>query len=367
LNELIALPPAELEKFVNQAASKLGPDGRMRIAENMCPGISLFTESRENVCLICSNPFATEDLLVMACCYQNEGIQIWCRSCVEMWSPKHSHKVLAETLFFTLADHVCGNRMRGNLPIAENGMGNEVVQEEPPIAEKGVAAVALMSPRVADEEVLPDGAHANDNVPGFGAEEGVALRLPVVEYRNGSKYIGSRFVKDFDKHSYIGTVVAWAANKKAGLDLWHVVYQDSVSLSTKIPITLNRNNRNLFDPILFPLTYSTAPCPTHTHPIPSRSAERFCSFQDEEDLDENELLPLISAFRSSVQTRQFRQHLAAAEDAAAKWAQVYDQDDQNFSRKRHRASDGTTNFKCRRWDETFRPDRPAPRRRNPLA
>jgi len=68
--------------------------------------------------------------------------------------------------------------------------------------------------------------------------------------------------------------------------------------------------------------------------------------QDEEDFYEEDLLPLIAAFQKAVQTRQFRNQLAAAENMAAKWVQV-----------------NKDNGMLSNWDYTFRPAGQGPRRR----
>jgi hypothetical protein len=359
LNELTALPTAELEELLNQTASKLGPDSRMRIAESMCPRISIFTESREPVCLICGKSFRTEDLRVMVCCYRYEGIQIWCTSCVRTQGHLHPHKILAENFFFKLVEHVCGDSMRESSSTAEDSVGRNIVQEEPPIRAEGVVAVALLQPEVADVGIRPDGAHEHDDGLHFGAEEGVVSRLPAVVIvedhkdsllplaNDGNKYIGSRCLKFFDQKPYIGTVVAWDADDNADgalSSLWRVVYHDAVM--PEIPITKTCQVSVTCPPLTLLRTLLCS-----NPPYPFTLSSIFLFLQDEEDFDESELLPLIHAFQKASPTRQFRKHLAAAEDSAAEWDPA-DYNDNKMCKGKRSARDDTA--------------RAGPRRKHPL-
>ena len=246
LEKVTALPQGELEQFLVRACSKLDPKGKMKIALELKPGLSVVDQPEHHECQICSSD---EDLVVMACCWNKNPSTFWCMNCVmdpdrsNYHQNQSGHNIRHDNgFFFTLANHFIGRKPP--IMVAGDGMGNDAVnrpegQHDPM---EGAAAVAVLPPpRVSEEEDLPDGVHENGLRVASGG--GVALRQPEVVRpvdpnvlalvhrdglpEGGNRYVGKCCLKVFYQKPFLGTVVAW--DKNEGQDLYHVVYDDSVS------------------------------------------------------------------------------------------------------------------------------------------
>ena len=274
-----ALPQEELQHVVSQSCSGMDPKRKETIALEMLPGISILKRTETLNCMYCFNEYHRESGMVrfLACCFPAPGVYFVCDDCVKQYGHTHPHKIQPETSFLKISNHVfrAPRRSHRELQIAGDGMGHEVVEDEPPVVQEEppvdvekAAVDPFILHGVEVVGVRPDGAHENDDSDGLrlGAEGGAALQLPVLvmveghkDWANGnseglplarddSKYLGSRCVKPFDQGNFIGTVVAWAAEDKECPALWRVVYHDLVS--TEFLITLDLHHRNSIDPTL---------------------------------------------------------------------------------------------------------------------
>ena len=271
-----ALPREELQHLVRQLCSGMDSGRKQTIALEMLPSISILQGTETLNCMYCMHDYPQESGMIrfLACCFPSHGVHFVCDACVETWGGTHPHKIQPETSFLKISNHVfrAPRRSHRELQIAGDGMGHEVVEDEPPVVQEeppvDVEEAAVDPSGVEVVGVRPDGAHESDDSDGLrlGAEGGAALQLPVLvmveghkDWANGnseglplarddSKYIGSRCVKPFDQGNFIGTVVAWAAEDNECPAVWRVVYHDLVS--TEILITLDLHHRNSIDPTL---------------------------------------------------------------------------------------------------------------------
>ena len=232
IRKITTLLEETVEEMVAQAGSILKPEGKMRTAHKLVPGLSIYHKHDSEDCQICGG---TKNRVTLLCCFRKGGIVTWCKKCVgnEKIANYHEqtcgHKILTDNgAYFEHANHLYRNF----------GMSNDADQLQELLRDQveGEAAVAALEDR-------SDFAH--ENGLHIAAVGGVALMQPELVNavdqndmahflrdglpEDGNRYIGSCVVAFFNQEpfSFIGKVVAW--DKNEGKDLYRVVYHDAVS------------------------------------------------------------------------------------------------------------------------------------------